>query len=48
MRIVEDAFTYWLVWALEAIRTRRMSLGWSPETIAGALPRPLKPASHNS
>jgi hypothetical protein len=35
MRIVEDAFTYRLVWALEAIRTRRMSLGWSPETIAG-------------
>jgi hypothetical protein len=35
MRIVEDAFTYRLVWALEAIRTRRMSLGWSPEIIAG-------------
>ncbi len=35
MRIVEDAFTYRLVWGLEAIRTRRMSLGWSPETIAG-------------
>jgi hypothetical protein len=35
MRVVEDAFTYRLVWALEAIRTRRMSLGWSPEIIAG-------------
>lgn len=35
MRVVEEAFTYRLVWALEAIRTRRMSLGGSPETIAG-------------
>jgi hypothetical protein len=35
MRAVEDAFTYRLVWALEAVRTRRMSLGWSPETVAG-------------
>ncbi len=35
MRVVEEAFTYRLVWALEAIRTRRMSLGWSPETVAG-------------
>jgi hypothetical protein len=35
MRIVEDAFIYRLVWALEAIRTRRMSLGWSPEITAG-------------
>lgn len=35
MRIVEEAFTYRLVWALEAIRTRRMSLGWSPETVVG-------------
>lgn len=35
MRTVEEAFTYRLVWALEAIRTRRMSLGWSPETMAG-------------
>ena len=48
MRIVEDAFTYRLVWALEAIRTRRMSLGWSPEIIAGEPPRPLRPAFHNS
>jgi hypothetical protein len=35
MRAVEEAFTYRLVWALEAIRTRRMSLGWSPETVVG-------------
>jgi hypothetical protein len=35
MRAVEDAFTYRLVWALEAIRTRRMSFGWSPDTVAG-------------
>ncbi|MBN6738886.1 DEAD/DEAH box helicase [Burkholderia multivorans] len=35
MRAVEEAFTYRLVWALEAVRTRRMSLGWSPETLTG-------------
>ena len=35
MRAVEEAFTYRLVWALEAVRTRRMSLGWSPELVAG-------------
>ncbi|MGO3694043.1 DEAD/DEAH box helicase [Marinobacter sp.] len=35
MRAVEEAFTYRLVWALEAVRTRRMSLGWSPETVTG-------------
>jgi hypothetical protein len=35
MRVVEEAFTYRLVWALEAIRTRRVSLGWSPDIIAG-------------
>lgn len=35
MRVIEDAFTYRLVWALEAIRTRRVSLGWSPDIIAG-------------
>ncbi|HEY8127141.1 MAG TPA: DEAD/DEAH box helicase [Hyphomicrobium sp.] len=35
MRLVEEAFTYRLVWALEAIRTRRMILGWSPEVIPG-------------
>ncbi|PIB61905.1 DEAD/DEAH box helicase [Pseudomonas sp. 2822-17] len=35
MRAVEDAFTYRLVWALEAVRTRRMSLGWAPDMVAG-------------
>jgi hypothetical protein len=35
LRIVEDAFAYRLVWALEALRTRRITLGWSPETVAG-------------
>ncbi|WP_375055632.1 DEAD/DEAH box helicase [Zobellella sp. DQSA1] len=35
MRAVEEAFTYRLVWALEAVRTRRMSLGWLPEIVAG-------------
>lgn len=36
MRVVEEAFTYRLVWALEAIRTHRMALGWSSDTVAGA------------
>ena len=35
MKLVEDAFTYRLVWGLEAIRTRRMSSGWEPEVING-------------
>jgi hypothetical protein len=35
MRAVEQAFTYRLVWALEAVRTRRVSRGWSPDTVAG-------------
>lgn len=35
MRLIEGAFAYRLVWALEAIRTRRMSLGWSPDIIPG-------------
>ncbi|MBP2277002.1 DEAD/DEAH box helicase [Sphingomonas sp. PL20] len=35
MRVVEDAFTYRLVWALEAVRTRRVSRGWSPDIVAG-------------
>ena len=35
MRFVEEAFTYRLVWALEALRTRRIALGWVPDTIAG-------------
>jgi hypothetical protein len=48
MRAVEEAFTYRLVWALEAVRTRRMSLGWSPETVAGGARRRSKPASRDS
>ena len=35
VRAVEEGLPYRLVWALEAVRTRRMSLGWSPETVAG-------------
>jgi len=35
MKAVEEAFTYRFVWALEAVRTRRVSLGWSPELVAG-------------
>jgi hypothetical protein len=35
MKVVEDVFTYKLVWALEALRTRRLTQGWEPETIAG-------------
>lgn len=35
MKLVEEAFAYRLVWALEAVRTRRMSMGWEPETVAG-------------
>jgi len=35
MRIIEDAFAYRLVWALEALRTRRVTLGWSSEMVSG-------------
>lgn len=35
MKTVEDAFAYKLVWALEAIRTRRVTLGWEAEIVAG-------------
>jgi len=35
MRAVEGAFTYRLVWALEAVRTHRMSRGWSPDFVVG-------------
>ncbi len=36
--VIEDAFTYRLVWALEAVRVRRISHGWHADdgTIAGA------------
>ena len=35
MRTIEDAFAYRLVWALEALRTRRTTSGWSSDTVAG-------------
>jgi hypothetical protein len=35
MRAVEEAFTYRLVWALEAVRVHRISHGWSPDTMVG-------------
>ena len=35
MKTVEDVFAYRLVWALEAVRTRRMTLGWEPDMVAG-------------
>jgi hypothetical protein len=35
MGVVEDAFAYRLVWALEALRTRRVTLGWSSDIVAG-------------
>ena len=35
MRLVEDVFAYRLVWALEALRTRRAAAGLLPELIDG-------------
>ena len=35
LRFIEDAFIYRLVWAIEALRTRRVMLGWQPEIIGG-------------
>ena len=35
IRSIEDAFSYRLVWALEALRMRRIALGWEPEIIPG-------------
>lgn len=35
MRLVEDVFAYRLVWALEALRTRRAATGLLPEMIDG-------------
>lgn len=35
IRIIEDAFTYRLVWAIEALRVRRVALGWEPEIVPG-------------
>ena len=38
VEMIENTFTYRLVWALEAVRTRRLASGWEPEigTIPGA------------
>lgn len=35
MGIIEDAFAYRLVWALEALRMRRVTHGWSPDIAPG-------------
>ncbi len=35
MRIIEDIFAYRLVWALEALRTRRSALGWTADLVEG-------------
>ncbi len=35
VRVIEDAFSYRLVWALEALRMRRIATGWVPEVITG-------------
>ena len=34
-RFIEDALTYRLVWALEALRVRRVSIGWVPDFNSG-------------
>ena len=33
--VIEDLFIYRLVWAVEAIRTRRLALGWRAGSVAG-------------
>jgi hypothetical protein len=33
---IEDVFAYKMVWALEAIRMRRIALGWEPKTSSGS------------
>lgn len=35
MKLVEDVFTYKLVWAIEALRTRRVVQGWEPDIHSG-------------
>ena len=35
MPFIEHAITYRLVWALEALRMRRIAIGWEPETSSG-------------
>ena len=33
LRFIENAFTYRLVWAIEALRMRRVAMGWQPEIL---------------
>ena len=35
MRFIEDVFTYRLIWAIEAIRMRRIAMGWEQDIITG-------------
>jgi hypothetical protein len=35
MKLLEDVFTYKLVWALEALKIRRLTQGWEPDIIVG-------------
>ena len=38
IKLIEDAFVYRLVWAIEALRTRRIALGWVPDPFEGEFP----------
>ena len=38
IKLIEDAFVYRLVWAIESLRTRRMALGWVPDPLEGEFP----------
>lgn len=35
IRLIEDAFIYRLVWAIEVLRMRRVAMGWQPELVTG-------------
>lgn len=35
LRYIEEAFAYRLVWAIEALRVRRVALGWEAEIVTG-------------
>ncbi|UAY53206.1 DEAD/DEAH box helicase [Ferruginibacter albus] len=35
MKFIEDVFVYKLVWAIESLRVRRISIGWEPEYYSG-------------
>lgn len=47
MKYIEDNFVYKLVWALEAIRVRRIALGWEAETVQGAAAACLETGTSN-